>query len=315
MKILTFEQIKKLLMRIDLIPIIEKGFVALSQKKAVVPPVAEMLFTNPPGDVHIKYGYIRDDDYYVIKIASGFYKNPQLGIPSSNGLMLIFKQKTGVLESILLDEGYLTNIRTAVAGAVAAKYLAPRKVERIGILGAGIQARLQLEYLKTVVTCRDTVVWGMNEDELEKFKTDMNQSGFNILTTLDTGEVADTCNLIVTATPSTSALLHLDQIRKGTHLTAVGSDTSEKQELDGKILQKADIVVADSIDQCLVRGEIFKAIQGRFIHKEKLIELGDVISGNKSGRTSKEQITIADLTGVAVQDIQVSTAVYGAFNS
>jgi len=312
MKILTIEQIKKILPRIDLIPTIEEGFVALSQKKAVVPPVAEMLFKNPPGDVHIKYGYILDDEYYVIKIASGFYNNPQLGIPSSNGLMLVFKQKTGQLEAVLLDEGYLTDIRTAVAGAVVAKYLAPRKVERIGILGAGIQARLQLEYLKSVVACRDAVIWGVNKEELEKYKNDMNRSGFNILTTLDTGEVAETCNLIITVTPSPSALLHSDQIRRGTHITAVGSDTSEKQELDSKILQKADIVVADSIDQCLVRGEIFQALKGKFIHRDKPIELGDLIAGTKSGRTSDEQISVADLTGVAVQDIQVSKAVYEA---
>jgi len=310
MKILNLQQIKNILPDIDLIPAIENGFAALSQKRAVVPPVAELLFKDPPGEVHIKYGYIIGDDLYVIKIASGFYNSKEPGTSLNNGLMLLFNRKTGQVESILLDEGHLTNIRTAAAGAIAAKYLAPEKITCIGIIGAGIQARLQLEYLKSVVKSRDAVVWGLNEKELENFKNDMTGKGFNIKTTLDTGEAAESCNLIVTVTPSRKPLLHSEQIKRGTHITAVGSDIPEKQELDSKILQKADIVVADSIDQCLVRGEISHALRNNLIKKEKLIEIGEIISGKKNGRTSDDEITVADLTGVAVQDIQISKAVY-----
>ena len=135
--------------------------------KAVVPPVGELVLQDPPGDVHIKYGYLTDDDYYVIKIASGFYENPKLGLPSSNGLMLVFEQKTGELRSILLDEGHLTDVRTAVAGAIAARYLAPSNVSRIGILGTGIQARLQLQYLQPVTSCRDVIVCGRDQLKLD----------------------------------------------------------------------------------------------------------------------------------------------------
>lgn len=122
---------------------------------------------NPPGDVHLKYGYIQGDAYYVIKIASGFYENQKLGLPSSNGLMLLFCQKTGELLSILLDEGYLTDLRTATAGAIAAKYLAPRKVNCIGIVGTGTQARLQLRNLKRITDCRNVIVWGPHKQELD----------------------------------------------------------------------------------------------------------------------------------------------------
>ena len=95
MKIINLNQIKEIIKSIDFIPEIEKGFVAYSQGNAVVPPVGELIFKKPPGDVHIKYGYIVNDDYYVIKIASGFYENPKLQLPSSNGLMLLFSQKLG----------------------------------------------------------------------------------------------------------------------------------------------------------------------------------------------------------------------------
>lgn len=93
--IVPLEEIQKALRTIDPLPLIEEGFVAYSAGRVVVPPVGEMIFENPPGDVHIKYGFIRDDDLFVIKVASGFYDNPKIGLPSGNGLMLLFSQKTG----------------------------------------------------------------------------------------------------------------------------------------------------------------------------------------------------------------------------
>lgn len=308
MKIISLEQIKEILPSIDLIPEIEKGFVAYSQKKAVVPPVGELLMEK--GEVHIKYGFIEKDNYYVIKIASGFYENAKFGLSSSNGLMILFKQETGELVCILLDEGHLTNVRTAVAGAVAAKYLAPKKVRKIGIVGTGIQARLQLTHLVGIIECREVLVWGRSEGELIKYKKEMETEGFKIETTGDANEILGSCNLIVTTTPSETPLLFENHLKKGTHITAVGSDTPQKQELDSKILQSADLIVADSIFQCLERGEIFQAVSSNNITKDDLVELGNIISGEKAGRTSDEQITVADLTGVAVQDIKIAKAIF-----
>lgn len=312
MKIIPLERIKEILPSLDLIPAIETGFVAYSQENAVVPPVGELILDK--GEVHIKYGYLKKDDYYVIKIASGFYDNPKLGLPSSNGLMLLFIQETGELVSILLDEGYLTDIRTAIAGAIAAKHLAPKNIERIGIVGTGIQARLQLSYLSHVTICKDVLVWGRGDIQLVKYKIEMEKQGFNIETTLDTAEILQKCNLIVTNTPSATPLLNASDLQAGTHITAVGSDTPDKQELDSAILKKADVVVADSISQCMARGEIYKAIQAGHISSDDLVELGAIIAGTKAGRTDDNQITVADLTGVAVQDIKITEAVYEALS-
>jgi len=314
-EIYRLDRIKEALQRMDPIRAIEEGFVAYSQGKVVVPPVGEMIFQKPPGDVHIKYGYILGDDYYVIKIASGFYENAKLGLPSNHGLMLLFKRQTGELSSILLDEGFLTDVRTAAAGAVAAKYLAPKNVRKIGILGAGVQGKIQLTFLKSVVACSDVMVWGINQKELDAYQEAMEPFGYAIQTTRNASEVASNCNLIVTATPSQKPLLLADDIQRGTHITAVGSDTPEKNELDPKILQRADIVVADSVQQCLSRGEIFQAIRAGILKKERVRELGKVISQKKLQRISENQITVADLTGVAVQDIQISKAVYEALSS
>jgi ornithine cyclodeaminase len=271
-----------------------------------------MIFENPPADVHIKYGYIKDDDYFAIKIASGFYENYKINLPTSDGLILLFSQRDGTLASILLDECYLTNVRTAVAGQVVAKYMAPSKIDCIGVFGTGVQGRMQVEYLKPVVDCRNIMVWGLLQDNFDTYQQDMEKLGFSVQTTRDAGQVTEKCRLIITATPSQTPFIDVKQIKPGTHITAMGSDTPQKQELDPKILQKADMIVADSIEQCLSRGEIFKALQAGLVKKEDLIELGDVIAGGQPGRTSDEQITVADLTGVAVQDIQIAKAVHEA---
>ena len=131
----TLEQIKHVVAGMNFSAQIEQGFIAYSNGDVVVPPVGELIFEDPPGDTHIKYGYIKGDDSYVIKIASGFYQNVKIDLPSSSGLMLVFSQKTGVLETILLDEGFLTNVRTAVAGEIVAKYMAPERVSAIGVYG------------------------------------------------------------------------------------------------------------------------------------------------------------------------------------
>ena len=312
MKIISLEQIKAVLPSLDLIPAIETGFVSYSAGRAVVPPVGELLLDT--GDVHIKYGYLKEEPYYVIKIASGFYQNPQFGLPSSNGLMLLFNQKTGELVSILLDEGHLTNIRTAVAGAIAARHLAPQKVQRIGIVGTGTQAHLQLEYLLPVTACRQALVWGRGPEQLARYQREMEPFGFVIETSQNLADILRSCNLVVTTTPAGAPLLQATDLQPGTHLTAVGSDTPEKQELDAAILGRADVIVADSIGQCLERGEIHQAIQAGQITPDDIVELGDVIAGKVAGRTSDEQITVADLTGVAVQDINIATAVFEALS-
>ena len=312
MKLVTLEEIKAVLPGIDLLTAIEAGFVAYSEGRCIVPPVGELLMDK--GEVHIKYGCLTDDPFYIIKIASGFYGNPGLGLPSSNGLMLLFSQQTGELVCILLDEGHLTDLRTAVAGAISAKYLAPQPVRRIGIMGTGVQAQLQLRYLTTVVDCREVLAWGRGVGQLERFRRELEGCGFTIKTTLDAAEIGATCNLIVTTTPATEPILGRRDIRPGTHITAIGSDSPHKQELDVGIIADADHVVADSMAQCRLRGEIFKALEAGVITDDVVVELGHLIGGGAQGRTTASQVTVFDSTGVAVQDIKIANAVYDAID-
>lgn len=305
----TLEQIKQALSGLNMTGSIEKGFIAYSKGEVVVPPVGELLFDDPPGDTHIKYGYIKGDDIYVIKIASGFYKNPEIGLPSSSGLMLVFSQKTGVLQAVLLDEGYLTDVRTAIAGKIAAKYLAPETITAIGVIGTGIQAKMQVQYLKSLTPCRQVFVWGRSGEKREQYKTDMEAQGFSVTPVESAAQVAAQANLIVTTTPSDTPLLFSGDIQPGTHITAMGSDTDKKQELDSDILARADVVVADSLVQCKTRGEISKALAAGAVKETDLHELGTYIKDHGRGNRKSFDITVADLTGVAVQDVQIAAAV------
>jgi ornithine cyclodeaminase len=311
-RIVTLPEIEAAMRGVDLLPAIEAAFVAYSAGRAVVPPVGELLIPDQQADVHIKYGYIVGEPYYVIKVASGFYANPGRGLPSSNGLMLVFSLTTGDLLAVLLDEGHLTDLRTGAAGAIAAKHLAPTRVSRIGIVGTGTQARYQLRMLKAVTPCRDVLAWGRHPERLARYRDEMAAEGFAVATTNEIADVMAACQLIVTTTASRAPLLMRDQLRPGIHITAVGADSLGKQELDPLILRGADVVVADSLSQCVERGEIAHAIASRCLRPDDVVELGAVIAGNAAGRTNDEEITVADLTGVAVQDIVVARAVYDA---
>ncbi len=300
MKVLTLAEIKK---RVEVDAIIagqEEAFVAYSQGKVISPPVGHLQFLSPPGDCHIKYGMIANDEIYVIKIASGFYDNPKQNLSSSHGLMLIHCAKTGIPLILLQDEGYLTDLRTAIAGLICAKYLAPQSIHGIGIFGTGTQARLQLQLLKLFTSCKNVYVWGRTAEKLATFKAAMAMDGFDIKTTLSAQTVLQNCNLIITTTPSQQPLFSAKDVHPGTHITAIGADSPGKQELDADLFLRARWFV-DSRTQSVLQGETQHIPQ-----IVQLIELGEVIANPSLGRENATQITVADLTGLAAQDIQIA---------
>jgi len=307
--IINKQDILDIVKYLDVVAAMEEGFIAYSNGKTVVPPVGELIFEEGKGETHIKYGYIKQDDYYVVKIASGFAGNTALGLPTSQGIMLLFSQKTGGIVAVLLDEGSLTDIRTAAAGALVSKYFAPKKVNAIGIVGTGLQAELQLKFLQDHVDCRTVWVWGRNIKKAETYKEKLGGE-YDIHIAKTTAELAHNCNLIITTTPAHGPLISVDDLQLGTHITAMGSDTPHKQELDARILAKADIVIADSLPQSQSRGEIYQAVKSGSLSHDKVIELGAAIQDKSLQRTNDKQITVADLTGVAVQDIMITKAVF-----
>ncbi len=309
-RILKRDQIESLLASVDVVRDMEQAFVAYSQGKVEVPPVGELLFPSVNGEAHIKYGAVNGGEQFLVKVATGFADNAAFGLPGFGGCMLLFSQRTGQLDAVLLEEGMLTNVRTAAAGAVAAKHLAPRNISRIGICGTGVQARLQADYLRHVTSCRDLIVWGRDREKAKAAARDIETLGFRASAAADIGDITSSCNLIVTVTAARAPILLSADIRPGTHITALGSDTKEKIELEPALVRRADIVAVDSLSQSSERGEVYQAFHARPADVRKLVELGDVISDASKGRTSENEISIADLTGVAVQDIMIAEAVY-----
>ena len=210
----------------------------------------------------------------------------------------------------LLEEGRLTDIRTAAAGALAASTLAPSRVEAVGIIGSGVQARLQLRHLNRVLPGQSVVIHGRTSEHVETCRDDLADLSLDITTTSDPEELAARCNLIVTTTSARTPLLKADWIRAGTCIVAIGSDTPEKQELDHDILAAADLVVCDSMEQCRIRGEVSQALRAGVISESDVVELGSILAGDAPGRSGDEQRIVVDLTGVAVQDLRIAEAVH-----
>ncbi len=310
MKIYTKNEIEKALDIPFLMQEIEVGIRLANKEKALIAPISFMHFDSPKGDVHIKSAAFLDGEMYVVKIASSFYQNPLLGLPSSNGSMLLFSQKTGELITILLDEGLLTNLRTGLAGAIAAKYLAPSPITTIGIIGTGTQAKEQLFHLQDITPCRNALVWGRDPLKAKKFASDPCLKAFSITVCENIEEITQNCNLIVTTTPSSKPLLFGHQLRPGTHVTAIGADDLGKQELDETVFDCADLIIVDSLSQCSGYGDLSHA---------KNVDLNSVIELGKWVQEPQERqahwITVADLTGLAIEDLQIAKAIYTKLKS
>jgi len=295
-------EIEAVLEHAEVIRAIEAGFRAYSRGQVVVPPVGSLAFEQPPGDLHIKYGVRRGAATFVIKVATNFYENPRQGLSSSSGMVMVFSAVTGFPVAIFFDGGYLTELRTAAAGAVAAKYLAPKHVRAIGVIGAGIQAHLQVDLLRQVTDCRRVVIWARDEAKARAFQV----RGFTVEVADSPAAVLAACNLVVTTTPSPTPLLWANAVKPGTHITAVGADGFGKQELDAALIAAADIRAVDSRSQCFEYGDSAAALKSGLVTEQAFVELGEVIDDPARGRTDDVQVTIADLTGVAVQDIQIA---------
>ena len=310
---LNWEQIQPLIERMDMNDAMREAFIEYSKGNAVIPPVGELIMHQPPGEVHIKYGYIKGGNYYVIKIASGFPHNQNHNIKPGQGMMLLFDIKTGLPDAILIDDANLTDIRTAIAGAIASHALSSDDLESFAIIGTGVQARYQASYISELMNIKKIIVWGRDSEKANEVKTDL--TDFDVIVETDLEKLVKESRLIITTTSSKEPLIQSDWVRAGTHITAVGSDTPEKCELDPNILNRADLVVADSLEQNLIRGEIHQAIKRSLIDSDNIVELGEIFAGLKPGRINKDSITIADLTGVAVQDLVIAESVFKAYSA
>src|SRR3954469_19869415 len=285
-----------------------EAFRADGDGRVHVPAVINLEIPSRRGEFHVKTAYIEGVPRVAVKIASGFYDNPAKGLPSGSGLMAVFSADTGLPDALLLDNGFLTDIRTGAAGAIAAECLAPKTFGTVGVLGSGVQARYQVRCLRGVRTFARVVAWSPDRARLDAYCAEMREEGLDASAAPGPREVCEAAEVLITATPSREPLVRAEWLRPGQHVTAVGSDAPGKQELAADCLDRADLVVVDRFAQCAAFGELRHALDAGLLTRHDVhAELGQIVAGRKPGRTHADQITIADLTGVGFQDTAIAS--------
>ncbi|GLS30981.1 ornithine cyclodeaminase [Mesorhizobium albiziae] len=309
MTILTEAELRRVV-RLDLeaVACVEKAFCALATEAVVMPPILRLDVVERRGEVDVKTAYVPSIDGFAVKISPGFFDNPKLGLSSLNGMMVLLSARTGIVEALLLDNGYLTDIRTAAAGAVAAKHLSRPDSHVAAIFGAGVQARLQLEALKLVRPIEEARLWARDPAKAMDTASELSRHlGIPVSAEPDPAKAAAGVDIIVTTTPATEPLILPEFLKPGQHITAMGSDSEHKNELAPGVFKIADLYVADSAAQTRRLGELHHAIDAEVIGADAAVtELGAVIAGKAVGRRGRHDITIADLTGTGVQDTAIA---------
>jgi ornithine cyclodeaminase/alanine dehydrogenase-like protein (mu-crystallin family) len=293
----------------------DRAFASYSSGGAEVPGVIHLDVPERSGEIHVKAGHLHDSPYYAVKVVSGFPHNPKLGLASSDGMVVVFEAETGSPAAFLLDQGYITDLRTGAAGGVAARHLAPEQVRTVAVVGTGMQAGFQLDALAIVRPGFATVrVWGRHPEhaaacvEALRIRPGLpERCSYEVSASIEEA-IAD-ADLVITCTASRTPLVNGDRLKAGAHVTAVGSDAADKQELDPDVLSRADLLVVDSRAQCAQIGELHHALAAGVIDDHAAIELGEICSGAHPGRTSPDQLTLCDLTGVGVQDVAAANVV------
>jgi len=279
------------------------AFAAYSTGGAELPDVIHLNVPESEGEIHVKAGHLHGARYYAVKVASGFYAQDP---PAIDGLVMVFEARHGAPAAFLLDNGFITDLRTGAAGGVAAKHLAPERVRAVAVLGTGGQVRQQLDALAVVRPgFSDVRVWGRNAEHAARCVADLVAAYPETHAVSTVEEALRDADVVITCTAAREPLVQLGWLKPGAHVTAVGSDGQDKQELDPAILEAADLLVVDSRDQCLRLGELQHA-PGQ---ADRAVELGTICAGSASGRTDVAQLTVCDLTGLGVQDVAAANVV------
>ena len=310
-RIMTEAELREVVaLDLELVDVIEAAFAALAGGEVVMPPILSMDLPVANGEVDVKTAYIPGFEGFAIKVSPGFFDNPKLGLPSLNGLMILFSAQTGLVKALFLDNGYLTDIRTAAAGAVAARHLAPEVVKTAGVIGTGVQARLQMQAAHLVRPFERVIVWGRDEQKAAECAKDLKNSlGVEAEIVSDPAQLVAESQLVVTTTPAREPVLKAEWLHPGLHVTAMGSDQEGKNEVEAKALVAADLYVADRGSQTEKLGELRSAIAAGLWTGGAPVELGDVITKKAAGRKAAGDITIADLTGTGAQDTAIASHV------
>lgn len=306
MRVIELEEILAALDESEALAAVARGFGRHARSETQVPPPMHLGFSDPPGDCHVKGASVVGDEVFVVKLATTFYRNPERGLAASNGFMAVMSALSGEMLALLHDRGQLTDLRTAMAGAIAARAIARFPCDTVGVVGAGTQARLQAKWIQRHLGCKSVLIWARNAGRAAELAGELGAQA------VDLPDLCANAGIIVTTTPSTEPLLSASMVRPGARIVAVGADSPGKRELDVQILTRARIVV-DSRAQCVDHGEAGWAVRAGLVNESSLIELGALLE--QPIAFGEEEIVVADLTGVAIQDFEIAKSVWKRLTS
>jgi len=311
--ILTQSEVQTCLSMSEAINAVREAYSSFARGGVQMPPVQHLDIHKYNGEVDVKSGFIEDFRLIGTKIATGFYDNVKKGLPPGIALIVLLDLETSMPLAIM-DGTYITAYRTGAAGAVAASVLARKDSQKVGILGAGTQGRMQLLALRELFDIQSVKIWDIDRGMANTYRDWMTKDLSIDIHVVDTpDEVVPDSDILVTATPSRNALIKADSVHEGLHINAIGADGPGKQELDPEILTRVSKIVVDSLEQCRKIGEIQHALNRRLIGESDIhAEIGEILIGKKRGRVADDEITLFDSTGLSVQDIAAAKIVYEA---
>jgi len=290
----------------DLVEPTARAFRELSEKKADAKFVAIFPAERPElGDVYVKTGTIRGHDIFIVKISPWFAANVAAG-NAQGGFIAVFDSATGHTLAILAEEHYLSDIRTAAAGAVAARALAPSRVRTAAVIGTGVQAFWQPQALFAERPFETLVIWGRDAAKADRLAMRLRPLLPDVTVSVyhDLETIVRESDVLITTTASREPLIKGEWLRGGQHITAIGADDQTKCELDAECFRRADRVIVDSLESNANNGDVFRHLSRRGIVLEQVHgEIGGVLSGELDGRRTEHEITIAKFVGLGVQDL------------
>jgi alanine dehydrogenase len=294
----------------ECIDAVERAFLLLG--RGDVGPPATLAIHADGGAFHIKAGILPHGDrqYFVAKTNGNFPGNPQHGLPTIQGVVLLCDARNGRVLA-LMDSGELTALRTAAATAVAAKHLARRDARTAGIVGCGLQSRAQLRALREVRPIESVTVYDVDAEAASRFASEMSALlNVPIHTADSVADALSDANVCVTCTTSREFIVHRGMLQPGMFVAGVGVDNEHKRELAPDVLASAK-VVTDLREQCARIGDLHHAIEAGVVTRDnEIVELAEVVAGMQPGRENDDEIIVFDSTGIALQDVAAAVAVY-----
>ncbi len=284
---------------------VRDAIMAHARGETICPKSGELLFDEPPGDCHIRFGRMVGSSNFIVKVVTGFYDNPKIGQPAGSGAVMVFSARTGAFEAVIFDEGWLTAWRTAAAGSLASLAMARADGRTIAIVGAGQQAELQAIWHADVFPDAEFVIGARDPLKAAGLARRLGLCGLKARAAETIRDAVAAADIVVTTTPSGAPLFSVDDVRPGTHVTAIGADGQGKQELDPHLLAKASHIATDDHEQCLDHGEFGAAVRLGLVEHGQDTALGQILAARID--RGRQDITVADLTGLAAEDIAMAS--------